>query len=86
MRFPTERCRWAVGGEVLDARCVRGFSAKGGLERREQKEEDKFMSDQKRPEVPEEVKKKQLNPEELTEEQLRQISAGGQPPTNGEHG
>ena len=41
------------------------------------------MSDQKKSEVPEEVKEKQLNPEELTEEQLREISAGGQPPTTG---
>jgi len=77
--------RWPVGGEVLDARCVRSFSTKGGFERRAKKEEDKFMSDQKKPEVPEEVKEKQLNPEDLTEEQLRKISAGGQPPTPGIH-
>jgi hypothetical protein len=38
------------------------------------------MSDQKKPEIPEEVKEKQLNPEELTEEQSREISGGGQPP------
>jgi len=39
------------------------------------------MSDQKKPEaIPEEVKEKQLNPEELTEEQLREISGRGQPP------
>jgi hypothetical protein len=40
---------------VLDARCVRDFSIKCGTKRREQKEEDKFMRDQKKPEVPEEA-------------------------------
>jgi hypothetical protein len=39
------------------------------------------MSDQKKPEpIPEEVKEKQLIPEDLTEEQLREVSGGGQPP------
>jgi hypothetical protein len=38
------------------------------------------MSDQKKPEPIPEVKEKQLNPEELTEEQLREISGRGQPP------
>jgi hypothetical protein len=39
------------------------------------------MSDQTKPEpIPEEVKEKQLIPEDLTEEQLREISGGGQPP------
>jgi hypothetical protein len=43
------------GRAVLDARCVRDFSIKCGTKRREQKEEDKFMRDQKKPEVPEEA-------------------------------
>jgi hypothetical protein len=50
------------------------------------KEEDNFMSDQKKPEpIPEEVKEKQLIPEDLTEEQLREISGGGQPPIAWNH-
>jgi bacteriocin-like protein len=37
------------------------------------------MSDQKKAEVPEEIKKKQLDPEELTEEQLRHVTGGFNP-------
>ena len=41
------------------------------------------MSDQKKSEVPEEVKEKQLDPKELTEEQLGHIVGGFSPVDGG---